>query len=63
MGSLPNLELLRVAMNDILSLPDSFTGLNKLAWLSLASNPACAAAPPVRCAAKPRNLRSGVRER
>ena len=39
MGSLPRLELLRVACCHIGELPPSFAGLTSLAWLSLASNP------------------------
>jgi hypothetical protein len=39
MGSLPRLELLRVACCHIGELPATFAGLRSLAWLSLASNP------------------------
>lgn len=39
MGSLPNLELLRVACCSLGELPTSFSKLQKLGWLSLASNP------------------------
>ena len=49
MGSLPRLELMRVACNRIRAVPDSFAGLDALAWFSLSGNPACAPAPPARC--------------
>lgn len=45
MGCLPNLELMRVAVNNIAEIPDSFSGLDRLAWFSLAGNPACPEAP------------------
>lgn len=48
MGSLPRLELMRVAVNNLQEVPESFSGLHKLAWFSLAGNPACAEAPPPR---------------
>ncbi len=49
MGSLPRLELMRVACNRLAAVPDSFAGLDALAWFSLGGNPACAPAPPARC--------------
>ena len=49
MGSLPCLELMRVACNRLAAVPDSFAGLDALAWFSLGGNPACAPAPPARC--------------
>ncbi|KAL0019397.1 hypothetical protein WJX77_007861 [Trebouxia sp. C0004] len=48
MGHLPKLELMRVAVNNIEQVPAEFGGLNALAWFSLAGNPACQAAPPIR---------------
>ena len=48
MGTLPNLELMRVAVNGIRDVPESFSELHKLAWFSLAGNPACAEARPPR---------------
>lgn len=51
MGELPRLELMRVACNRLRAVPDSFAGLDALAWFSLGGNPACAHAPPARCPA------------
>lgn len=48
MGSLPRLELMRVAVNQIREVPASFAGLDALAWFSLGGNPACRACPPAR---------------
>ena len=48
MGSLPRLELMRVACNRLRAVPDSFAGLDALAWFSLGGNPACAPAPSAR---------------
>ncbi|KAL3158636.1 hypothetical protein ABBQ32_011386 [Trebouxia sp. C0010 RCD-2024] len=48
MGHLPRLELMRVAVNAIEQVPTEFGGLTALAWFSLAGNPACPAAPPIR---------------
>ena len=48
MGSLPRLELMRVACNRISAVPDSFAGLDALAWFSLSGNPACSPPPPAR---------------
>ena len=53
-GLLPNLEMMRVAVCNISTLPDSITNPSssssqkwkKLAWFSLAGNPACASGAP-----------------
>ena len=58
MGALPKLELLRVAVNNIGALPPEFAGLDRLAWLSLASNPVCPAALPARCSCRRQNRRA-----
>ena len=45
LGQLPNLELLRVAVNDLAELPLPVFHAPKLAWVSLSGNPLCPAAP------------------
>jgi hypothetical protein len=44
-GNMPNLELLRVAVNRLECIPDSLAHSPSLAWFSLAGNPACHDAP------------------
>lgn len=46
LATLPNLEMLRVAVNELQELPSSLSKAPKLAWVSLASNPLCPPAPP-----------------
>ena len=43
---LPNLEMLRVAVNDLQRLPQSLSAAPRLAWASLASNALTPPAPP-----------------
>jgi hypothetical protein len=46
LAALPNLELLRVAVNNLQVLPASLSESPNLAWVSLASNPLCPPEPP-----------------
>ena len=46
LGHCPCLELMRVAVNNITAVPESYHESPKLAWFSLAGNPVCPAAKP-----------------
>ncbi len=48
LGRLSNLEMLRVASCEIREVPAALRDAPKLAWMSLASNPACRAVSPRR---------------
>lgn len=50
LGSLPRLELVRVACCNVQRLPRALADAPALAWLSLGGNPVCAPPPPPRCA-------------
>ena len=46
LGTLPNLELLRVACCEIKEVPGTMAAAPRLAWLSLAGNPVCRGLAP-----------------